>query len=159
MLFPPSSVFPRFPLPLVFSRNVSGGSRVKSSEETLIGSDSSLSRFLPSFSSSLSSHSPHVLFESSPVGLECSRKYFRVRPIRPRENLILLSGFLHLFPRRSSISVDWPTLSLSDLDVQRAYGLWPWNFPSSRSLSRIIFVHYCFSIYLLYHDSLISVYN
>lgn len=48
MLFPPSSVFPRFPLPLVFSRNVSGGSRVKSSEKTLIGSDSSLSRILPS---------------------------------------------------------------------------------------------------------------
>lgn len=53
MLFPPSSVFPRFPLPLVFSRNVSGGSRVKSSEETLIGSDSSLSYILSYHLSSL----------------------------------------------------------------------------------------------------------
>lgn len=89
--------------------------------------------------SSLFSLSPHVLLESSSVRLECSRKYSRVRPIRRRENLTLLSGFLHLFPRRSSISADWPTLSLSDLDVQRTYGLRPWNVPSSRSSPPMIF--------------------
>lgn len=130
---------------------------MKSSEETLIGSDFSLSR-VPSFSSSLSSPSPHVHLESSPVGLECSRKYFRVRSIRRREN----SGFLHLFPRRArpspptGRSFPFRTLmssesTVSDHEIFRRFVLPPARVMSIAPIPIILSV-----IYLLYHTTRLS---
>lgn len=108
MLFPLSSVPRVFPFPLLSSRLLSR--RVWWQQSEKLRRDTDWLRLQP-----LSCHlspllysrpSPYVLLESSPVGLECSRKYFRVRPIRRRENPAPYSGFLHLFPRRSSISAD-----------------------------------------------------
>lgn len=125
--------FLSFPfLPLIFSHDVSGGSRVKSSEETLIGSDFSLS-LVPSFSSSLSSRSSHVRLENSPVGLECSRKYFRVlRPIRRRERIPrrIFAPFSKTLVHLCRLAGSFPFRTLMSGE-----SLWPWNFPSLRSLS------------------------
>lgn len=153
MLFPPSSVPRVFPSPLllVFAHDVSGGSRVKSCEETLIGSDFSLSRaiFLLFFILALASRS---LLEraSSPVGLECSRKYFRVRPIRRRENpapaLWIFAPFsktlVHLSARLADPFPFGPWCQAS------VPSLWLWNFPSSRSLSDPCDIHAAISLTL-----------
>lgn len=71
MLFLPLSALLLLLPPLYFVHGVSGGSRVKSSEETLIGSDFSLSRLLPPALPPLllllySSSSPHVSRELTP---------------------------------------------------------------------------------------------
>lgn len=103
MLFLPSSV--RLFLPLLLS-HVSSDGRVKSSEETLIGSDFSLSRLLPP----LLYPRPYLtmFLKSSPLDLElgCPRKYFRVDAIRRRERIRRIPDFCTFFSGRSSISAD-----------------------------------------------------
>lgn len=148
MLFLPSSVrLSHFPL--LSSHGVSSDGRVKSSEETLIGSDFSLSRLLPPLLYPRS-YLTTTFLKSSPLDLElgCPRKYFRVDAIRRRENLPH-PGFLHLFPvaRPSPLTADWPTLSLSDLDVHRAYG------PRSRNFSSTCFAFLRQSVLLSFSSS------
>lgn len=154
MLFPPSSVarvplfsFLLFSSPLLsllllllFScrHDASSGSRVKSSEETLIGSDFSLFPLVsafhpcplvlplpPPFLPTLP-YPPYVPREPAGLRFECPRKYFRV-DTPPERNLA--TGFLHLFPAASSFISRPPTgrltpaatLSLSDLRVRLVF--------------------------------------
>lgn len=140
MLFLPSSV--RFSLR--FSSLMSTGGRVKSFEETLIGSDFSLSRLLPlaatlsSTSSSLSSPSPYYV----PQEL-AARSWARMpEKIFPRRRLPSEreSAALRIFALFSNMLVHLrrpPTLSLSELDVHRAYG------PQSQKF----FVSSCFALF------------
>lgn len=154
MLFPPSSVFPRFPLSLVFSRNVClAAAEWKASKRHWLAQTSGS---LVSYHLSPLPYPPSCLTFSSRV---------RRSGLNARENISAYVSSIR--GRISPCSPDFCTffqdarpslptgrlLSLSDLDVRRAYGLWPWNFPSPCSLPRMIFVHYCFSIYLLYDFS------
>lgn len=113
MLFLPLSALLLLLPPLYFVHGVSGGSRVKSSEETLIGSDFSLST--SSCPSASSSSSLFVVLASrfswahaAGLELECPRKYFRVDAIRRRKNPSL--DFCTFFQpaRPSPLTVDRP---------------------------------------------------
>lgn len=134
MLFPLSSVPPRVfslssPLLLWSSHDVSGGSRVKSSEETLIGSD---------FSLSLSCHlSPLLYSRPSPLAPLTFSSRVRRSGSNGRENISAcvpfvggriprrILDFCTFFPRRSSISADpfpfgpsWCPASLRSLTMK-----------------------------------------
>jgi len=83
-------VRPPFPL-LLSSHDVSSGGRVKSSEETLIGSDFNLSRLLPLATlyifSSLSSPSPYYVPQELAARARMPEKIFPRRDaIRRKEN-------------------------------------------------------------------------
>lgn len=135
MLFPLSSVPRVFPFPLLSSHLLSRRVWRQQSEKLRRDTDwlrlqplsCHLSPLLYSHPSSLASRSPR----------EFAGRAWMLEKIFPRashssegESRAALWIFAPFFQdARPSL----PTLSLSDLDVLRAYGLWPWNFPSSPS--------------------------